>query len=145
MFLHLSSAQTSSGIEPQDFTTPYLKYFILSRNGHWCPSWKEFTILLHFKTSQKDANIGSPYITILHHSHPTLIKGLQGAEAAACIHAARARVEPHSHSPPAQNCAALNHSFFLPGREDGHSTQQWATRILEECCAEQPSWCLSGS
>lgn len=34
----LPSAQTSSGIEPQDLTTLYLKYFILSRNGHWCLS-----------------------------------------------------------------------------------------------------------
>lgn len=40
LFLHFASAQTSSIIEPQDFTTLYLKYFILSRNGHWCLSWK---------------------------------------------------------------------------------------------------------
>lgn len=101
LFLHFASAQTSSVTEPQDFTTLYLKYFILSRNGDWCLSWKEFTILLHFKTSQKDTDIGCLYITILQHSCPTLTEGLQRGEAAACIHAAHTRAEPYN--PPAHS------------------------------------------
>ena len=141
LFLHFPSAQTSSGIKPQDSTPLYLKYFILSRNGRWCPSRKEFTIPL-FKTSQKDIDIGRLNITILQHSCPTLTEVLPGAEAAACIHAAHTRAQPHN--PPVQSWAALNTSSSMPGGEDGHSTQRRTTRILAECCDKQPSWPLSG-